>query len=160
MKFIHVTKDTIHDLYKINKQLAIEEGQKDLFTARLEEYAHGFLASHPIAYGTLCLHDERIVGFSVCHYTFATYLGGKALYIEDIYLEKVYRTDENKKAFLQHLSEEAFLNNCVRVEIRVLHACNWGVELIKEFGFEKIEKWSVYRLSKKEGRQEQTSRLH
>lgn len=149
MKFIHVTNENIEDLYRLNKQLAIEEGQESLFTARVEDYAQGFLGIPPIAHGTLCLHDDRIVGFSICHYTFATYLGFKTFYIEDIYLHKDFRTDENKSTFLHHLSEEAWINNCARVEMRVLHECNWGIEFIKELGFEKIEKWTVYRLSKK-----------
>lgn len=148
MQFIKVTSDNIQELYKINRQLAIEEGQENLFTASLEEYSKGFLGSNPVAHGTLCLEDEEIIGFVICNYKFATYLGSKVLYIEDIYLKKDFSTDENKTKFLTHLSEKAFQDGCARVEMRVLHNFNWGIKLLQKLGFEKIEKWSVYRLSK------------
>jgi len=148
MHFIKVTNENIEALYTMNQQLATEEGQKDLFTASLEDYSEGFLGVNPIAQGTLCFQDDKLIGFAICNYKFATYLGFKVLYIEDIYLRKDFGTDENKKEFLRHLCQEAFSNRCVRVEMRVLNNFNWGINLLQELGFEKIEKWSVYRMSK------------
>ena len=146
MNFVEVTNTNIKALFEINRQLAIEESQKDLFTASFENYTKGFLDDNPIAYGTLCYQDDKIIGFAICNYKFATYLGYKVLYIEDIYLKGEHSTNENKREFLKFLIDKAFGNNCARVEMRVLNNFNWGVELIKELGFEKIEKWSVYRL--------------
>lgn len=150
MRFIPVTIENIEDLYHLNKQLAIEEGQEDLFTARLEDYTQGFVGVSSNAFGTLCMHNNHFAGFAIWYFTFATYLGFKTLYIEDIYLHKAVCTDENKAAFLQHLIEEAWKNQCIRVEMRVLHNCNWGIECLKEFGFREVKKWTVYRLLKRE----------
>jgi hypothetical protein len=149
MKFIKVTSENIDTLYDLNRQLATAEGQKDLFTAAFEEYSKGFLADRPIAYGTLCYQDNIAIGFAICNYKFATYLGSNVLYIEDIYLKETYNTNDNKKELLHYLIELASAENCARVEMRVLNNCNLGTELINELGFEKIEKWSVYRLSNK-----------
>ena len=147
MQFIRVTKDNIKDLYEINRQLAINEGQKDLFIASLKNYSKGFLGDKKIAYGILCYQDNNLIGFSICHFKFATYLGLKALYIEDIYLKKEYCSQSNKSEFLKHLIKEARNNNCCRVEMRVLKSVNWGVDLLNNLGLKNIDKWSVYRLS-------------
>ena len=90
MQFQQVTQDNIEELYKINRELAIEENQESLFTASLEKYRSGFVGEDKCAYGILAYQDADLIGFAILNYKFATYLGYKALYIEDIFLKKPY----------------------------------------------------------------------
>ena len=148
MKFIPVTKDNIQNLFELNKELASAEGQEALFTASLENYIAGFLGPDATAIGMLCFQDGVAIGFAVCNEKFATYLGFKTLYIEDIYLKAELATQEHKLEFLKYLLDFAFNSGYVRVEMRVLNGFNWGAELIGDLGFKKIDKWSVYRKSR------------
>lgn len=131
----------------MNKQLATDEGQADLFTADLENYKDGLLGELPYAVGILSYEGDELTGFAITNYKFATYRGFPTLYIEDIYLKKKFENDENKREFLTYIIEEAKSQNCVRVEMRVLNTVNWGVELLNDLGLSRIDKWSVYRLS-------------
>lgn len=147
MNFIFVTEKNIDILFKMNRQLAHEEGQVDLFTASLEDYSSGFIGKNPAAVGILSLEAEVHVGFCVINYKFATYLGKKVMYIEDLYLKPEYKTEERKKEFLNFLINNGQKSDCARIEMRVMNNFDWGVDLIKNLGFNKIDKWSVYRLS-------------
>lgn len=149
MDFSAVNADNLKTLYQLNRQLATEENQAALFTADLTHYAQGFIGNNPVAFGTLCFHGDEAIGFAICNYKFATYLGFKVLHIEDIYLEEPYATKDNKQALLTHLINQADENKCARIEMRVLNDVNWGTDLIESLGFKKIDKWSVYRKATK-----------
>lgn len=147
MQYIPVTDNNIEILYKANRQLAVVENQADLFTANLNDYSKGFIGPNPVAFGTLAYQDDKLIGFSICNYKFATYIGHPVLYIEDIYLENEHCTDENKREFINFLIKQGAERGCFRIEMRVLRNVNWGTRLLNNLGFENIEKWSVYRLS-------------
>lgn len=148
MRFEKINKNNIEELYNINKCLAIEEGQKDLFKASLNNYTKGFIDSSPIVHGIICYQDNEIIGFCIFYYKFATYLGNKVLFIEDIYLKITFRSEENKMELLKYMIKKAFKDDCERIEMRVLNNFNFGIELIKEQGFKKITKWATYRLER------------
>lgn len=148
MNYVSVNEVNLNTLYEINRQLAVEENQANLFIADINDYAKGFIGPSPIAYGTLAYQDDKLIGFSICNYKFATYLGHPALYIEDIYLKKDYCTETNKRDFLNYLITLGLENGCSRIEMRVMRSTNWRTDLLKSLGFENIDKWSVYKLTK------------
>ncbi len=147
MKIIKVNSTNIGVLYQLNAKLAFDEGQSDLFRVSETDYATGFLADNPIMYGYLLYADDEAVGFYLYHYKFATYIGLKVLYIEDIYLTDKYATNENKRLLLQHAISISREERCCRVEIRMLKAFNIGYEFIQTNGFNVVDKWEVYRLN-------------
>lgn len=146
MKFEKLNRSNIDILYDLNLQLAIDENQAALFTADKEQYAEAFLGRVPFTFGCLGRIENQAVGFFIYTYKFASYSGGKVLYIEDIFLKEKFRTEENKVALLQHAVERSIIENCCRVEMRVLKTFNYGYEILADFGFNQITKWDVYRL--------------
>jgi len=146
MEFIDVGESNISSLFKINRELAIAEGQEELFTAKETEYNQSFLNNNPIVYGTLIFKSGNLIGFAIYLYKFATYLGKRILHIEDIYLKKPYKTPTNIQQALLFFSKKMTIEDCCRLELRVLHALNIGIFELQKAGFNKIEKWDVYRI--------------
>ena len=144
-KIIKVEESNLDTLYDLNYQLAVNENQKDLFIAARDAYAQMFLGSTPIAFGFLLFTNEQPVGFYIYYFKFASYLGSKVLYIEDVYLSDNVDVAENKVRLLKHAIQQARLEQCCRVEMRVLKSFNIGYDVIKNCGFEHVDKWDVYR---------------
>ena len=116
-----------------------------MFTATKTAYSNAFLGEDPLTFGFLTLVEDKPVGFYIYCFKFASYLGSKVLYIGDIYLTKSYRTLQNKKELLKHAIQQSIIDQCVRVEMRVLKSFNLGYDIIKECGFSQIDKWDVFR---------------
>jgi hypothetical protein len=145
MKFIDVDKSNISSLFKMNRELAVEEEQEELFTVKEAEYKQSFLNDNPVVYGILIFKEGELVGFAIYLYKFATYKGKKILHIEDIYLKQPYKTPTNIQQSLQFFNEKMKGEDCCRLELRVLHQLNIGIPELQKAGFNKIEKWDVYR---------------
>ena len=146
MDFVNVDRSNIDILYDLNVQLAADEDQKDLFTASRSSYRNAFSGSHPVSFGVLAFINAEPAGFYIYCFKFATYPGANVLYIEDIYLTEKHRSSENKIHLLNHAVEQAASGQCCRVEMRVLKSFNIGYEEIEARGFNRIDKWDVYRL--------------
>lgn len=145
MDFIKVEESNVNTLYDLNFQLAVDENQKSLFTASRNSYSSAFLGNHPISFGFLGFIGKKPVGFYIFCFKFASYLGSKVLYIEDVYLDKEFRTSDNTIMILNHAIQQSTLENCARVEMRVLKSFNIGYDIINQFGFNQIKKWNIYR---------------
>ncbi len=145
MEFIKVKESNIDILYDLNIQLAEDEKQKSLFTASRSSYSSAFLGDYPILFGLLVLVSNEPVGFYIYCFKFATYIGSRVLYIEDLYLKEEFRTIENNTLILRHTIKQATHEKCCRVEMRVLKSFNIGYSNINEIGFHQIKKWDVFR---------------
>lgn len=148
-----VNSKNIDILYELNYELATDEGQQSLFTATRNAYADAFLNDHPILMGYLLYSDGQAIGFYIYSYKFASYLGSKVIYIEDIHLTEKHRNLANKKRLLEHAIQLSVAEKCCRVELRVLKSFNIGYELIESFGFNPVSKWQVYRLENSNNKQ-------
>ena len=145
IKFVEIDNSNINTLYNLNLQLATEENQRELFTASRDSYSNAFLSENPISLGFLAYEENVTIGFGIYYFKFASYMGSKVLYIEDIYLINKFRTSAYKTCLLKHAIQKARIQSCVRIEMRVLKNFNIGYDIIAESGFREIEKWDVFR---------------
>ena len=145
MKFQTVDNSNINILYKLNKQLAIDEKQSSLFTAKKKDYKKAFICKNPIVFGILIYIKNKPIGFIIYINKFATYLASKVLFIEDIYLKNKYQTKKNINKLLQYMINKSNIEKYSRLEMRVLYNYNLDKTIIKQNGFKKIQKWDTYR---------------
>lgn len=145
MEFQKTDKNNIKKLYKLNKQLAIDEGQKELFTASKRKYKKAFLSKKPIVSGVIIYKDNKDIGFVIFTYKFATYLAKKVLYIEDIYLKPKYQNKKHINKVFNYIIKKANKKHYCRVELRVLKSYSIDRKILKQNRFFKIKKWDVYR---------------
>jgi len=145
MQFHNVTQSNIDILYALNKQLAIDENQANLFVGQKEDYKQAFLDTNPMAFGLLAYEGDEPIGFVICSKKFATYLASKVLWIEDIYLKSAHKTKQNMAELLQYMIKRSKTERYARLEMRVLDAYSFDMATLKQKGFHKITKWSTYR---------------
>lgn len=145
MKFKKVNKQNINTLYKLNKHLAIKEGQKELFSASKKEYKKAFLSKNPLADAVVAYKNNKPIGFIIYNYKLATYLAKKVLYIEDIFLDDKNYTKKNIQKLFKYIDKKSKKNCCCRVEIRILKNYSMDMDILKKQKFLKIEKWDIYR---------------
>ena len=145
MKYQTVNNSNINILYKLNKQLAIDENQLSLFTAKRKTYKKAFICKNPIVFGILMYKNNIPIGFIIYINKFATYLASKVLFIEDIYLTKKYQTKNNINELLQYMINKSNIEKYSRIEMRVLNNYSLNKTIIKKNKFSKIKKWNTYR---------------
>lgn len=145
MKYQIVDSSNIEILYKLNKQLAIDENQEALFTAKKKNYVKAFVSKNPIVFGILIYKKDKPIGFIIYVNKFATYLASKVLFIEDIYLKNKYQTKKNMNKLLQYMIDKSKTEQYSRLELRVLKNYSFDKNIIKQNGFSKIKKWDTYR---------------
>jgi len=144
---MHITKVDQHnlkDLYSLNKELAFEEDQVNLFTAQISHYQTAFIGESPAVQAYLCNLNNVSIGFYACLYKFATYLGERVLHIEDIYIQSEHR-EKYIDELIDHALHKASSEKCCRVEMRVLKSYNIGYGHIEKAGFSVVEKWNIFR---------------
>lgn len=146
MELKRLNKLNINTLYDLNVRLSESENQRHLFSANREDYADAFLSAMPTCFGFLAYEGNQAVGFYIYYFKFASYIGSRVLYIEDLYLIDGFDTEERKNTLLQHAVRRSQSEKCCRVEMRVLKEFNFGYSLIENIGFREIKKWDVYRL--------------
>ena len=149
MKFKTVNHLNINTLYKLNKQLAKEEDQLSLFTAKKKKYKHYFLCDNPIVFGMLIFKKYKPIGFIIYVNKFATYLASKVLFIEDIYLKSNYQDENHINLILQYMIKKSKKEKYARIELRVLKNYSLDKKLLKINKFKKIKKWDTYRYEEK-----------
>ena len=145
MQFHNVTQSNIDILYALNKQLAVDENQVNLFVAKREDYRQAFLDTNPVAFGLLVYKENEPIGFVVCSKKFATYLASKVLWVEDIYLKGAHKTKQNMAELLQYMIKRSKTERYARLEMRVLDAYSFDAAILEQNVFHKISKWSTYR---------------
>ena len=55
MDLLKVDHHNVGTLFELNRELAVEEGQADLFIADYSEYQSAFLSETPVAQAYLCM---------------------------------------------------------------------------------------------------------
>ncbi len=145
MKYKTVNSSNIDILYKLNKQLAIDENQSSLFIAKKKDYKKAFICKNPIVFGILVYKNAKPIGFVTYIKKFATYLASKVLFMEDIYLNKKYKSKKNINKILQYMIDKSKNEKYLRLEMRVLRKYSIDKNLLKKNKFTKITKWDTYR---------------
>jgi len=142
-----VSTSTLPFLYRLIKQMAFEEGQGDLFTASYEQFSHAFLCDHPLVFGHLIYHKDEPIGFIVHQKKFATYIGRKVFYIEDLYLGQYQHDIDVFRWLLKEIEHHTKNAGYCRIEIRRLEHHSPPVDPLFSANYHPIDKWKVWRKS-------------
>ncbi len=91
--------------------------------------------------------EEKEVGFALFFHNFSTFLGRAGIYLEDLYVEPMYRQQGIGKALLQELARLAVARGCGRLEWWCLDWNQSSVGFYQSLGAEAMSEWTTYRLS-------------
>lgn len=91
--------------------------------------------------------EGREIGFVLFFHNFSTFLGRRGIYIEDLYIRPEYRGRGYGTALIKEICARAEKEGCGRVEWWCLDSNNPSVDFYLGIGAERMDEWTVYRLS-------------
>ncbi|MBA3950415.1 MAG: GNAT family N-acetyltransferase [Rubrobacter sp.] len=124
---------------KLSREVvATEEGLREsLFGER--RYAEVLIAEH----------DGSPAGFALFFHNFSTFLGKPGIYLEDLYVNPVFRGTGIGKKLLVHLARLAKRRGCGRLEWWVLDWNEPAIGFYESLDATAMDDWTVYRLAGK-----------
>jgi len=114
-------------------------------TATVETLNESLFVKHQ-AEVLIALEDDNPVGFALFFHNFSTFKGRACLYLEDIYIQPLYRSKGYGRRLFVELAKIAVERNCERFDWAVL---NWNIPSIRMYesiGAEPLPDWVIYRL--------------
>jgi GNAT superfamily N-acetyltransferase len=147
---IHLRPATSSDttiVLELIRELAIYEKLLDHCVATPEALAHHLFGEHPRAEVVLAEWEGSVVGFALFFHTFSTFLGKPGLYLEDLFVKPDFRGQGIGKALLTHLARLAQLRQCGRLEWSVLNWNEPSIAFYEKLGAQRLNEWSMYRLT-------------
>ena len=93
--------------------------------------------------------DGAVIGFALFFHNFSTFVGRKALYLEDLFIIPEKRGRGYGKAFLKHLARLAEERGCGRMEWLCLDWNAPALRLYRSIGATPLEDCTLQRLDEK-----------
>ena len=100
----------------------------------------------PVAEAVLGYSGLEPVAFAVFFRTFSTFLGIPSLYLEDLFVEPLWRGRGLGRRLFAHVAGAALERGCNRLEWAVLDWNEAAIRFYRSLGAEPREAWTVYRL--------------
>ena len=90
--------------------------------------------------------DGKPAGFAFWYYTYSTWLGRQALYLEDLFVRPDYRGKGIGKALLVHLAQIAKDENCFGMRWQVLDWNQPAIDFYENMGAQVLREWLPVRI--------------
>lgn len=90
----------------------------------------------------------QAVGFVLFFHNYSTFLGRPGLYIEDLYVDEVYRRRGFGRALFLYVARLAKERQCGRLEWAVLDWNEPAIQFYKKLGAVPMNDWTVFRVTR------------
>jgi GNAT superfamily N-acetyltransferase len=117
-------------------------------TATEESLRESLFGSRPAAYTLLAFVDGRPAAYVVYFFTFATMVGKRGLWLDDLYVSPEFRRNGIAKALMRHLANFALNEGCGRFEWAVLDWNKSAMGFYRKLGAAVLDDWRLCRLDK------------
>ncbi len=141
------TKKDVPLILQFIKKLAHYERLSHEVTATEEILRRNLFEGRRVADVILAEHQQRPVGFALYFYNFSTFLGQAGIYIEDLYVDEIYRGNGFGRALFLHIVNLAKERGCGRVEWSVLNWNRPAIQFYENLGARAMSGWTLYRLA-------------
>ena len=112
----------------------------------LRETLFGNRRTAEVAIGYL---ETKPIGFVLFFHNYSTFLGRPGLYIEDLFVDEVYRRRGYGRRLLLHVAGLAKERGCGRLEWSVLDWNEPAINFYKKLGAVPMSDWTVFRVTGK-----------
>jgi len=112
----------------------------------LRETLFGNRRTAEVAIGCL---ETKPIGFVLFFHNYSTFLGRPGLYIEDLFVDEVYRRRGYGRRLLLHVAGLAKERGCGRLEWSVLDWNEPAINFYKKLGAVPMSDWTVFRVTGK-----------
>ena len=144
---IEVRAGTIDDVPLLLSFIrSMAEFEKLEVTATEELLRESLFGDRPAAHTLIALVDGRAAAYVVYFFTFATMLGKRGLWLEDLYVSPDFRGKGIAKALMAYLADLAIKNKCGRFVWMVLDWNTSAIGLYRGLGATLLDDWRICRL--------------
>lgn len=102
-----VERADMAELLRMIKGLALHEGRPDAVTITEEKMCDVFLPPKPLASAFFIINQDKTVGYVVTEDKISSFTGERVLYIEDIFVDSVFRGSGIGTAVMANLAAHA-----------------------------------------------------
>jgi GNAT superfamily N-acetyltransferase len=111
-----------------------------------ETLRNSLFCERPAAYTLLAFVNGRPAAYVVYFFSFATTVGRRGLWLDDLYVAPEYRGKGIAKALMGYLADLAIQNQCRRFEWMVLDWNKTAMDFYEGMGAGVLENWRICRL--------------
>ncbi|MGH7576038.1 MAG: GNAT family N-acetyltransferase [Longimicrobiales bacterium] len=129
------------------RALATYERLEQYVTATEDAVREALSGLPPTAEALVAETDGKPVGYAFFFQTFSTFLGQRALYLEDLFVAPEARSQGIGRALLARVARIGMERGCSRVEWAVLDWNAPAIRFYRQLGAEPVTGWMVYRLT-------------
>jgi GNAT superfamily N-acetyltransferase len=147
LKIEPATERDVPLILSLIKSLAEYERLSDRVVATEADLRAALFGERPAAEAVIAYVDREHVGYALWFYTFSTFLGQRALYLEDLFVLPAWRAKGVGRALLAHLAGLAVERECGRIEWAVLRWNETAIGFYESIGATPVTEWTVYRLT-------------
>jgi GNAT superfamily N-acetyltransferase len=101
---------------------------------------------NPAARALLISVDGTPIGYATYFFTFASMVGKRGLWLDDLFIDEAFRGKGIGRAFMGFMRELAVKNNCARFEWMVADWNEIAITFYKSLGAEIFTNWQICRL--------------
>ena len=140
------TLEDAKTLASLIRELALYEKLDDV--CDVDEAKMRDAMSMRTAYALLAESEGIAIGYAVYYFTFSTFTGMPSLYLEDLYVKKVFRSQGIGTSFFNKIANIAAQSNCQRIDFTCLKWNTNSLKYYQSLGASVMEDWHLVRMEK------------
>jgi len=141
------SENDIPIIFSLINQLAEYENIAHEVVATKENLKKALFFKPHIAEVILGCYNYEPVGYALFFEKFSAFLGGSALFLDNIYVHPDFRSKGIGNAMMTYLVKSAKKRNCHRLEWWVLNRNQHAIKFYKKFNSIPMNEWTVHRLA-------------
>ncbi|HUU03695.1 MAG TPA: GNAT family N-acetyltransferase [Myxococcota bacterium] len=148
---IEVRAGTIDDVPLLLSFIrSMAEFEKLKVSTSEEILRESLFGERPAAHTLLAFADGRPAAYAVYFFSFATMLGKRGLWLDDLYVNPDFRGKGIAKSLMAYLADIAIQNECGRFEWMVLDWNKPAIDFYQGLGATVLNDWRICRLDQGE----------
>jgi GNAT superfamily N-acetyltransferase len=141
------TERDVPAILRMIKGLAEYEKLTHVVVATEAGLRASLFGSRPAAEVVIAYAGDEPAGFAVFFPSFSTFLGKPGLYLEDLFVEPLWRRRGLGRKLLRYVAGVADARSCGRLEWSVLDWNEPSIQFYRSIGAEPLQDWTIFRLT-------------
>lgn len=129
------------------RALAVYEKLEDSVVADEEKIRRTLFGDKPYAEVLIAEWNGEPAGFALFFHNYSTFLAKPGIYLEDLFVDPVFRGKGIGKALLSSLARIAVDRDCGRLEWSVLDWNEPAIGFYKKLGAVPMDEWTIFRVT-------------